>query len=250
MKMARENERHSLDTAAKSQSDRLQEPEKTIADCKTNGLRVRFLDEEGKTERMVSADEVDCAVTRVKKIHILKNRSSSETSILLRNPSLLKRRSSERRFSDGSTDNLNNNVTSSENLNGKVNTEESKTDGTEHTKEVNGQSFKKNCNVYSVNQAKTLTPERKKSIPLTMPRLIGHKIQEGKSFLPAEVCLAEGLSGKDFTARAIGRLSRGIGKLLRRSNSVRISEPDPVYKVAYLGNVLTGWARGKSCNSR
>lgn len=237
--------------------DRLQDTEKTLnGDCKPNGLRVRFLDEEGKTERMVSTDEVDYAVSHVKKIHILKNRSSSETSILLRNPSLMKRRSSaERRFSDGLSDNLNNN-SQSENLNGRVsilkNNEFDKPDkteqGTDQTKEVNNQNFKKNCNVYSVNQAKTLTCERKKSIPLTIPRLIGHKAQDNgqsKSILPNEVCLSDAASGKDFTARAIGRLSRGLGRLLRRTNSVRISEPDPVYKVAYLGNVLTGWARGK-----
>ncbi|CAB3227611.1 unnamed protein product [Arctia plantaginis] len=246
-----ENERHCLEAGAKNQSDRLQESEKTLSDCKSNGLRVRFLDEEGKTERMVSADEVDCAVTRVKKIHILKNRSSSETSIMLRNPSLITRRSnSERRYSDGVADNLNNNNLN-DNLNGQIKTIEfdksDKTDDTEQTKDVTGQSFKKNCNVYSVNQAKTLTPEKKKTLPLTMPRLIAHKIQENgqaKSILPAEVCLSDGVSGKDFTARAIGRLSRGLGKLLRRTNSVRISDPDPVYKVAYLGNVLTGWARG------
>lgn len=248
-----ENERHCLDAGAKSQPDRLKDAEKT--ECKSNGLRVRFLDEEGKTERMVSADEVDCTATRVKKIHILKNRSSSETSIMLRNPSLMKRRSSfERRFSGGSTENLNNNnTTSSENLNGRIlmisdEDKLDKTDETDQTKDANGQTFKKNCNVYSVNQAKTLTPERKKSIPLLMPKLLGHKVQENgqsKSILPGEVCLAEG-AGKDFTARTIGRLSRGLGKLLRRTNSVRISDPDPVYKVAYLGNVLTGWARGKS----
>lgn len=217
-----------------------QDAEKT--DAKPNGLRVRFLDEEGKTERMVSADEVDHSVSRVKKIHILKNRSSSETSILLRNPSLMKRRSSERRYSDGNTDNLNNNSVSSENLNDIVIEEKTDQDKNETKEEI--QNFKRNCNVYSVYQAKTLT-ERRKSLPLTMPRLIGHKMHEEKSILPEEVCLADGASGKDFTARAIGRLSRGIGKLLRRSNSVRISDPDPVYKVAYLGNVLTGWARGK-----
>lgn len=42
-------------------------------------------------------------------------------------------------------------------------------------------------------------------------------------------------------------LSRSFGKLLRRNySSVDISIPDPEYKVSYLGNVLTGWARGKS----
>ncbi|XP_028167533.1 uncharacterized protein LOC114357925 [Ostrinia furnacalis] len=249
-----ENERQCLDAGAKSQPERLQETEKANGDSKPNGLRVRFLDEEGKTERTVSADEVDFAVSRVKKIHILKNRSSSETSILLRNASLMKRHySTERRFSDGQGDNINNN-SMSENLNGRLTIlKEDRGDKTEsktETKDANNQSFKKNCNVYSVNQAKTLTPERKKSIPITMPRLISHKIQENgqsKSILPGEVSLGDGITGKDFTARAIGRLSRGLGKLLRRTNSVRISEPDPVYKVAYLGNVLTGWARGESC---
>lgn len=32
---------------------------------------------------------------------------------------------------------------------------------------------------------------------------------------------------------------------LRRSASVNISEPDPSFKVAYLGNVITGWAKGE-----
>ncbi|XP_023942412.2 uncharacterized protein LOC112048934 [Bicyclus anynana] len=239
-----ENERPCLDAGAKLQ-ERLQETETS----KSNGLRVRFLDEEGKTERTVSADVVDCAVSRVKKIHILKNRSSSETSILLRNPSLIKRPlSSERRYSDGHTDSLNNNSLR-ENLNGKhIDQSSSEKDDREADQTKDSQSFKKNCNVYSVNQAKTLTPERKKSHQLTIPRLIAHKEHDHvKSTLPAEVCLADGASGKDFTARAIGRLSRGIGRLLRRTNSVRISEPDPMYKVAYLGNVLTGWARGESC---
>lgn len=42
-------------------------------------------------------------------------------------------------------------------------------------------------------------------------------------------------------------LSRGIGRLFwKKSYSVSISEPDPEFKVAYLGNVLTGWAKGKT----
>jgi hypothetical protein len=50
----------------------------------------------------------------------------------------------------------------------------------------------------------------------------------------------------DNSARAIKRITRGLGKLLRRNcSSVDISVPDPEYKVSYLGNVLTGWAKGK-----
>ena len=46
--------------------------------------------------------------------------------------------------------------------------------------------------------------------------------------------------------RAVRSFTRGLGKLLRRrTDSVDISPPDPEYKVCYLGNVLTGWAKGK-----
>lgn len=48
------------------------------------------------------------------------------------------------------------------------------------------------------------------------------------------------------TLRALRTLTRGLGKLLRRrTDSVEISPPDPEFKVSYLGNVLTGWAKGK-----
>ncbi|KAL3282946.1 hypothetical protein HHI36_006104 [Cryptolaemus montrouzieri] len=32
---------------------------------------------------------------------------------------------------------------------------------------------------------------------------------------------------------------------LRKCASATISRPDPMYKVAYLGNVVTGWAKGE-----
>lgn len=233
-----ENERYCLD-GAKNQSERL--PGDKTSDAKPTGLRVRFLDEEGKTERLVSTDEVDCSAARVKKIHFQKNRSSSEASLLLRHNSMSKRhgRAAERRLSDVD----NNNSASSENLNGKPKLlklselpEKSEPDAKDSS------HFKRNSNVYSVNQAKTLTPEKKKSV--LMPKLAREK-GESKSQLPGEACLADAALGREVTARALGRLSRGLGRLLRRTNSVRISDPDPVYKVAYLGNVLTGWARGE-----
>lgn len=44
----------------------------------------------------------------------------------------------------------------------------------------------------------------------------------------------------------IKSITKGLGKLLRRNySSVEISAPDPEYKVLYLGNVLTGWAKGE-----
>ncbi|XP_058455746.1 uncharacterized protein LOC131433035 [Malaya genurostris] len=48
--------------------------------------------------------------------------------------------------------------------------------------------------------------------------------------------------------KAIRSITRGLGRLLRRnSHSIDISRPDPEYKVSYLGNVLTGWAKGEGC---
>lgn len=52
-------------------------------------------------------------------------------------------------------------------------------------------------------------------------------------------------SEKDVSGRTLRTLSKSIGRLWRRSHSVEISTPDPEYKVLYLGNVLTGWAKGK-----
>ena len=47
-------------------------------------------------------------------------------------------------------------------------------------------------------------------------------------------------------SKSFRSFTRSLGKLLRRnSDSVAISAPDPEYKVFYLGNVLTGWAKGE-----
>jgi hypothetical protein len=47
--------------------------------------------------------------------------------------------------------------------------------------------------------------------------------------------------------KGVKNFTKGLGKLLRRNHSsVEISPPDPEYKVLYLGNVLTGWAKGES----
>lgn len=53
-------------------------------------------------------------------------------------------------------------------------------------------------------------------------------------------------NGGDLSSKAMRTLSRGLGKLWwRRTHSIDISSPDPEFKVSYLGNVLTGWAKGK-----
>lgn len=49
---------------------------------------------------------------------------------------------------------------------------------------------------------------------------------------------------KDFHLRNWKTLKQSLGKLLGR-RTVTITEYDPIYKVVYLGNVLTGWAKGK-----
>ncbi|KAF4522394.1 hypothetical protein B566_EDAN012977 [Ephemera danica] len=47
---------------------------------------------------------------------------------------------------------------------------------------------------------------------------------------------------EELVARTIRVLRLGLGRLWRRQ-SVTITEYDPSFKVAYLGNVLTGWAK-------
>ncbi|XP_023305944.2 uncharacterized protein LOC111687707 [Lucilia cuprina] len=52
----------------------------------------------------------------------------------------------------------------------------------------------------------------------------------------------------DLGSKAMRTISRGLGKLWwKRTHSVDISSPDPEFKVSYLGNVLTGWAKGEGC---
>lgn len=54
-------------------------------------------------------------------------------------------------------------------------------------------------------------------------------------------------SSKELGQRTLRSLKRGFGKLWRRHRgNASITEYDPCYKVAYLGNVLTGWAKGQS----
>ncbi|XP_050082981.1 uncharacterized protein LOC126569735 [Anopheles aquasalis] len=56
------------------------------------------------------------------------------------------------------------------------------------------------------------------------------------------------VNDSESSAKAIKSITRGLGRLLRRNcHSIDISRPDPEYKVSYLGNVLTGWAKGDGC---
>ncbi|XP_012231329.2 enolase-phosphatase E1 [Linepithema humile] len=55
-------------------------------------------------------------------------------------------------------------------------------------------------------------------------------------------------AGKEFGQKTLKSLKRGLGRLWKRHRgNVSITEYDPSYKVAYLGNVLTGWAKGEGC---
>ncbi|XP_003699500.2 uncharacterized protein LOC100883420 isoform X1 [Megachile rotundata] len=56
------------------------------------------------------------------------------------------------------------------------------------------------------------------------------------------------ITGKEFGQKTLRSLKRGLGRLWRRHRgNASITEYDPCYKVAYLGNVLTGWAKGEGC---
>ncbi|KAL2722642.1 putative E3 ubiquitin-protein ligase bre1 [Vespula squamosa] len=57
-----------------------------------------------------------------------------------------------------------------------------------------------------------------------------------------------GTAGKEFGQRTLRSLKRGLGRLWKRHRgNASITDYDPCYKVAYLGNVLTGWAKGEGC---
>ncbi|XP_066603467.1 trichohyalin-like [Prorops nasuta] len=77
----------------------------------------------------------------------------------------------------------------------------------------------------------------------TMGDVVGDTVQEetgSGSENPA--------NGKEFGQRTLKSLKRGLGRLWRRHRgNASITEYDPCYKVAYLGNVLTGWAKGEGC---
>ncbi|XP_065086395.1 uncharacterized protein LOC135708320 [Ochlerotatus camptorhynchus] len=56
------------------------------------------------------------------------------------------------------------------------------------------------------------------------------------------------VNDSESKTKAILSITRGLGRLWRRnSHSIEISRPDPEFKVSYLGNVLTGWAKGEGC---
>lgn len=65
--------------------------------------------------------------------------------------------------------------------------------------------------------------------------------------VPSIECLNSEMPGRDLQKdkgkRAIRILLNRLR--LRKCASVDITEPDPTYKVAYLGNVVTGWAKGR-----
>lgn len=99
----------------------------------------------------------------------------------------------------------------------------------------------------SSNVANKLKLERFKNRPETQSDAAGHTGTDCVDFCKSDKLPIEDFCDeKDLSARAFRTISKGLGMIWRRSYSVEISAPDPEYKVFYLGNVLTGWAKGKS----
>lgn len=67
---------------------------------------------------------------------------------------------------------------------------------------------------------------------------------DSSSCKPNHLPIEDFCDEKDLSARAMRTITKGLSLIWRRSYSVEISTPDPEYKVFYLGNVLTGWAKG------
>lgn len=53
----------------------------------------------------------------------------------------------------------------------------------------------------------------------------------------------------DFKEKTMKTLRVGLKKIWKRG-SATITVEDPTYKVTYLGNVLTGWAKGNLKNKK
>lgn len=87
----------------------------------------------------------------------------------------------------------------------------------------------------------TVSPVLPKSLPAT------ERFQKCSENHVDTVQISDFNDDKDIGVRAFKSFSKGLGRLLwRKSHSVDISAPDPEFKVSYLGNVLTGWAKGES----
>ncbi|KAK2578730.1 hypothetical protein KPH14_007806 [Odynerus spinipes] len=78
----------------------------------------------------------------------------------------------------------------------------------------------------------------------TMGDVVADPVDEEKDSTDS----GHGTTGKEFGQRTLRSLKRGLGRLWkRRRGNASITDYDPCYKVAYLGNVLTGWAKGEGC---
>lgn len=87
----------------------------------------------------------------------------------------------------------------------------------------------------------TVSPVLPKSLPAT------ERFQKCSENHVDTIQISDFNDDKDIGVRAFKSISKGLGRLLwRKSHSVDISAPDPEFKVSYLGNVLTGWAKGES----
>lgn len=85
-----------------------------------------------------------------------------------------------------------------------------------------------------------ISPISPKSVPIT------ERFQKCSENHVETVQISDFNEDKDIGVRAFKSFSKGLGRLLfRKSHSVDISAPDPEFKVSYLGNVLTGWAKGE-----
>lgn len=104
-----------------------------------------------------------------------------------------------------------------------------------------GNTYSTKRNDSNAASTSTVSPVVPKSMPAT------ERFQKCSENYVDTVQISDFNDDKDVGIRAFKSISKGLGRLLwRKSHSVDISAPDPEFKVSYLGNVLTGWAKGKS----
>lgn len=99
---------------------------------------------------------------------------------------------------------------------------------------------------YSTRNGSSSTVPEDASTPTKSVQVHTERFQKCSENHVDNVTLSDFCEDNDLGTRAMKIISKGLGKFLwKRSYSVDISEPDPEFKVSYLGNTQTSWAKGE-----
>lgn len=100
---------------------------------------------------------------------------------------------------------------------------------------------------YSTRSGNSKTEPDDESAPAKAVPVHTERFQKcSENHVETETLLSDFCEDNDIGTRAMKIISKGLGKIFwKRSYSVDISEPDPEFKVSYLGCTQTSWAKGE-----